>query len=301
MDGSATGVGVNVDRSSDKLAIVFEGGGACFNTTSCSSVAHADGFAEPELEEFAEAFGDTGIFDRDDADNPLADWSYVFVPYCTGDIHAGNAMEGFGGRNQVGYVNSGNAITEASVQFEGTLSQVLVAGQSAGGFGAAYNYDQAVTAFEGVRVDLLDDSGPPLSPTYLTPCFEEMVRSTWNLDDTLPADCEACDDGLGALVEFYSEKYPDNRQGYISSLEDITIRQFIGFGYPDCEDYEIPMDAEVFAAGVAELRDEIVAPLDNATMFTPEGDVHVWTVGHVLSEVTADDVDLATWLGALVE
>jgi len=23
--------------------------------------------------------------------NPVADWSYIYVPYCTGDVHGGNA------------------------------------------------------------------------------------------------------------------------------------------------------------------------------------------------------------------
>ena len=31
MNGSATGIGVSVDESSDQLMILLEGGGACFN------------------------------------------------------------------------------------------------------------------------------------------------------------------------------------------------------------------------------------------------------------------------------
>ncbi len=32
------------------------------------------------------------LFDRGDGDNPFADASYVFVPYCTGDLHAGSRV-----------------------------------------------------------------------------------------------------------------------------------------------------------------------------------------------------------------
>ena len=32
-----------------------------------------------------------GIFDFDDAENPFAGYSFVYVPYCTGDVHLGDA------------------------------------------------------------------------------------------------------------------------------------------------------------------------------------------------------------------
>ena len=32
---------------------------------------------------------DSGVFDLDNPDNPVRDWTMVFMPYCTGDVHAG--------------------------------------------------------------------------------------------------------------------------------------------------------------------------------------------------------------------
>jgi hypothetical protein len=301
MDGSPTGIGVNLSADSDRLAIVFEGGGACFNEVSCTGVAHPDGYGVVDLAAFADSIGRTGLFDRDDADNPLADWNWIYVPYCTGDIHAGDKPDGFGGRRQVGYVNSTHAIDRVRDEFAGHVSQVLIAGQSAGGFGAALNYDQATRAFDGVRVDLLDDSGPPLSSTYLTPCFEAKVTEAWNLDTIRPADCAACEDGgIGQIVRYYGETYTEGHQGYVSSVEDLTIRQFIGFGYPDCEDYVFPMAADVYQAAIAELRDDVVAALPNASVFSLAGDEHVWTLGQALSGIESGGTNLAAWIGALV-
>ena len=37
-----------------------------------------------------------GIFDFADARNPLADYSFVFAPYCTGDVHLGTAAHEYG-------------------------------------------------------------------------------------------------------------------------------------------------------------------------------------------------------------
>ena len=306
MDGSPTGIGLNLDFASDKLVVFLEGGGACFNSESCITVAHQDGFGEAEMTDLAGYLDASGILDRDDPDNPLAGWSYVFIPYCTGDVHAGAQPDGVGGRDYVGYGNVTRAVTLVAERMGGSLSQVLLTGQSAGGFGAAYNYDQVATIFGDidVPVDLLDDSGPPMSNTYLTPCFQEMVRTRWNLEATIPADCEECVDedggGLIHLVDAMSAKYAERRIGIISSLRDNTIRQFYGFGYPDCENPEWPMAAEVFQAGIEELRDEILSPLDNARAYTIDDTGHVWT-DNALGSVEVDGVTLAAWITALIE
>ncbi|HEU5056511.1 MAG TPA: pectin acetylesterase-family hydrolase [Kofleriaceae bacterium] len=305
MDGSATGIGLNLDFASDKLVVFLEGGGACFNAQSCLSVAHQDGFGEAEMTELASYLDAGGILDRDDADNPVAGWSYVFIPYCTGDVHAGAQPDGAGGRDYVGYGNVTRAVQLVADRMGGSLTQVLLTGQSAGGFGAAYNYDQVATIFGelDVAVDLLDDSGPPLSTTYLTPCLQQVFRSRWNLDATLPADCDECTAGDGpglvALIATLSEKYPDRRLGLVTSLADQTIRLFYGFGYPDCED-PMGMNAATFEAGVEELRDEILAPLDNARAYTIDSAEHVWT-DNPLGSVEVDSVTLGGWITALIE
>jgi hypothetical protein len=61
------------------------------------------------------------------------------------------------------------------------------------------------------------------------------------------------------------------------------------------------MDAEVYAAAVAELRDVTLAPLANAAAFTPTGDQHVFTLGHSLADEVLDGVALGTWIGRLVD
>ena len=305
MDGSPTGIGLNLDFASDKLIVFLEGGGACFNAATCTTVAHQNGFDEAEMTDLAGYLDAGGMLDRDDPDNPVADWSYVFIPYCTGDVHAGAQPDGAGGRDYVGYGNVTRAVTLVAERMGGSLSQVVLTGQSAGGFGAAYNYDQVATIFGAidVPVDLLDDSGPPLSNTYFTPCLQQQFRTQWNLDETLPADCDECTDeegpGFVSLIGTLSEKYPERRFGLVSSLGDETIRLFYGFGYPDCEN-PAGMNAATFEAGIEELRDEILAPLDNVRAFTIASEEHVWT-DNGLGTVEVDGVTLADWIAALVE
>ena len=106
MDGSPTGIGVNLGTSGD-LVIYLEGGGACFNDGTCAHAAHADGWGPSAFDANIAPYN-IGLFDRIDDLNPFRDATYVFVPYCTGDVHAGSKPDGMGGRTFVGYQNIGH-------------------------------------------------------------------------------------------------------------------------------------------------------------------------------------------------
>jgi hypothetical protein len=304
MDGSDTGIGVNLVPDAEGLVIFLQGGGACFNSLSCMGVANQNGFGEADLDGWAGGAGGDGILDRSDTDNPVRDWSFIFVPYCTGDVHAGSNESGFGDRTQVGFDNVTRATELAAAELGGEVPRVLLVGQSAGGFGAMWNYDQVSTIFGDVPVDLLDDSGPPMSNTYLTPCFQEQIVDVWGLDSTVPDDCDDClpggDGGFIQMVPFLAEKYAERRIGIISSLADETIRQFYAFGYPDCETYQIPMPMAAYEEGVVELRDEVLPETDNARAFTVTGTHHVFTNG-ALGDVESGGANLADWIVGLLE
>jgi hypothetical protein len=302
MNDTATGIGVNINPDSRELLVYLEGGGACFNQFTCQGVAHQDGFGEATFNQIANDFGSRGLFNRNAETNPFRDHSYVFVPYCTGDIHAGSAEQGFGGRVQVGYLNMGLYLDRLVPAFQGATSVVL-AGSSAGGFGALYNFDRVQEAFGDIPVSLVDDSGPPMSTDYLTACLQDLVWDTWDLEASIPADCTDCTTEAGGLVNsmgFLADKYPDNRFGLISSLEDGTIRLFYGMGYPSCANPQVPMDAAAFTAGLDELADEILAPHENFRVFYLEGGLHVWLFDEPLSSVEVDGTTLDTWLRALI-
>ncbi|HTM19647.1 MAG TPA: pectin acetylesterase-family hydrolase [Kofleriaceae bacterium] len=303
MDDSPTGIGINLGTTG-KLVIYMEGGGACFNNFTCSGVAHPDGFNGADLDSVATEYGDRGLFNRADPDNPFRDWSYVFLPYCTGDIFAGSNPDGFGGRNQVGYQNVG-AWLDVLVPAFSDVTQVVLTGSSAGGFGALYNFDRVQTAFGATEVTLLDDSGPPMGDAYLAPCLQTQVRTLWNLDATLPADCVNCVDELGGgLVNsatYLADKYPDRRFGLISSTTDGVIRLFFGWGYPDCASPSGNLPAALFTEGLANLRDEVLAGKDNFKVYSIDSGQHVWLLGTTMGATLSAGTSLARWVTDLVD
>lgn len=115
-----------------KVVFYLEGGGACFDPSTCGpdsksfkrTVGHDDDLADLK----------TGIFDFENPANPFADWSVVFVPYCTGDVHIGNATTDYGNGTIIehkGYVNGTTALNATKDLFP-NATQLFVTGESAG-------------------------------------------------------------------------------------------------------------------------------------------------------------------------
>jgi len=309
-NGSATGFGVRMNPASDKLMIYLEGGGACFNTTSC--VANPSSYAESNFNGWKGGGGQSGIFATDNVDNPVREWNAVFIPYCTGDIHGGDAtgvdVPGIGApSNQsfVGYANIGHDLKRILPTFPG-VTEVLLTGVSAGGFGAAYNYDRIAQAFCPRPVWLIDDSGPPMGDAYLAPCLQSRWRDLWNLGFTLPNDCVNCTgpDGGGIVnyTTFLADKYPSSRLGLISSNRDNVISLFFGYGQNNCaniDGFTGPISGAEYTAGLEDLRDNHLTSAVWATYFI-DSTQHTWIGGGSYDTAEVGGVRLRDWVGAHV-
>src|SRR5207253_2454278 len=99
------------------------------------------------------------------AKNPFADANFVYVPYCTGDVHIGSATVDMdvNGTKKTTYFWGAKNLDMYLARLVPTFPQttrVILTGISAGGYGAYLNVDRVRSAF-GVRVDVIDDSGPP--------------------------------------------------------------------------------------------------------------------------------------------
>ena len=312
-DGSSTGIGVRMHPGATQLAIYFEGGGACFHDASCAINDVLQSWNESTFNAWAGATGSAGIFDTTRDDNPLRGWNMVYVPYCTGDVHAGarehvDVPGDAAPKDQmfVGYTNVGWYLRRLVPTFAGA-SHVLVTGISAGGFGAAFNYDRIAQAFCGARVTLVDDSGPPMADAYLAPCLQQRWRDLWNLDSTLPADCAACrgqPDGGGIVhyVDYLAHKYPTQQLGLISSNQDAVISLFFGYGQNDCAGLtgpSAPMSGATFSAGLDDLRGKYFSQPNLGSYIVPSSS-HTWTTALTFYTTTVDSTPLPEWMNEMV-
>ncbi|MEZ4447983.1 MAG: pectin acetylesterase-family hydrolase [Nannocystaceae bacterium] len=281
-DGSTTGIGLRYGLE-NKVMIYFEGGGACFNTLSCQ--LNPANYPLSAFEGWKDGGGRSGIFSPDNPDNPVAEWSVIYVPYCTGDVHSGSredvTLAGVGGTHQfVGYRNVDRFLERIYPTFK-DAEHVLVTGASAGGFGAAFNFHRIAETFKG-EVTLLDDSGPPLADDYLAPCLQLQWRDAWGLDDGIPEDCEGCSlpdgGGLVNLVSYMGKRHSNRVKALISSEMDSVIRTFYGFGANECAALLPNMSGDKYKEGLYDLRDQVLKAGDDTKWgsFLVTGEDHTW-------------------------
>jgi hypothetical protein len=125
--GATAGLGINRAASDDDLFLFLQGGGACWNQGTCVPsllqfgpvcdygtvclldvpggqkptavyVTHPDPFPADGGGAFPTELAGiarSAALDRTRADNPFKDATFVFVPYCTGDLHGGRAEKTF--------------------------------------------------------------------------------------------------------------------------------------------------------------------------------------------------------------
>jgi hypothetical protein len=231
-NGSTTGIGINITDKSKGLVIYMEGGGACWSDLTCYQLKTATnidtGYDATAFQSDATGLLTTSLFDRTDPKNPYKDYSFVFVPYCTGDVHAGtNADALYGGKKtmHVGGTNVQKYLSRIIPTFP-DADRVIASGSSAGGFGAAFNFWRVANGFKKSSVYLLDDSGPPLPAPYLKTTLETLWRKAWGLDTNFPADCPACLTSFDALLDYYTTHYTKSRFALLSYVNDNVISSF---------------------------------------------------------------------------
>lgn len=245
-NGEQTGLAVNWGTGTDVL-IVHDGGGACWDEASCTALPKLGASSEYINQgytraTFEKAFADPGIvpkglggaalsrgglFDRTAANNPFRDSSYVFVPYCTGDLSGGDATQQFlfpkrtmhfhGQKNIEAYLPY---LTQSFTKASG----VTLAGRSAGGFSAAITFWRFQDAFGPTIVNLIDDSGPSFDQPTI-PLLPQW-KAAWNFDGALPPECAECKTNIRLIGPYYARKYPKSRLAFLSYDNDPLIAAF---------------------------------------------------------------------------
>jgi hypothetical protein len=269
-DGSTTGIGVNLGAAGARPLIYLEGGGACWSEETCYTQMLAanftTGYSASNFATDSAKSGPLGLpgsfFDRTVATNPFKDYSYVYVPYCTGDAHAGNNVVQYGPHtaHHVGFKNFAAYLSRLVPTFS-AADRVLLAGSSAGGYGAVFNWWQAQQAFGSLRVDMIDDSGTLMPPDVDAEGsgFEAMERVQWNLAATLPSGCTSCATDLSSIFGYSAQALPNNHAALLSYTQDSVIPIFYG------------LTTAEFTTGLTELVSQEITPnagfrsfLDNA-------------------------------------
>jgi Pectinacetylesterase len=143
------------ERRADPTKVVFflDGGGACFDAETCAFTGLGAGGVEGyDWKVTDDPATEEGIFDFARADNPFGDYSFLYVPSCTGDAHLGDLTREYSPELTVehdGFVNGTAALNYLAERYP-DASQVVVVGKTVGSI--------AAPVYGGLASDLLPDA-----------------------------------------------------------------------------------------------------------------------------------------------
>ena len=197
----------------DKVMLFFDGGGACFSAETCDPNGDPT-YSLRANDDLNEA--DDGVFDLDNPENPVADWTMIFMPYCTGDVHIGtNVANDYGDGvvvNHTGFINASKGLDEVAGAYD-AAEQVLVTGSSAGGV--------PVPLFAGLVAEALPEADvmalPDASGGYPSnPVLNGVIGGLWgtegaNPDWTSTEGLTASELGIPDFYRYAGTEFPQIR------------------------------------------------------------------------------------------
>ncbi len=277
----------------NRLIVDFIGGGACWNQLTCSIAGQ---LFSPDVQNVRDAVAKNephGLYDHDRADNPFADWHHVIIPYCTGDIHWGNAVKDYGDNtiiNHKGAVNT-KAVLDWIYQNYSGPEAVLVTGCSAGSYGSAMWAAHVAKHYEKAHVMQFGDSGAGI----ITQDFFKASFPNWNAKPIFPTWISALDPSkvdvekltLVDLYAFLVAFYPQHQFSQYNTAFDKTQTFYFTAMGGKKEDWS-PMMLQ----SIADIDKR--APAFGS--FVPSGEQHCILLTDNFYTVNAGGVRLIDWL-----
>jgi hypothetical protein len=259
-DGSPYRFFVNRNPLSTDMVIVYEGGGACWDQKGCQGAAavNPNGIPADYMNQAPMGGNVTPFSGRFDPYQyaQTQSWNIVYMPYCTGDLHAGNKVTVYTDSDPAnprvqyhrGYVNQQGAAAWLRANF-GRPTRLLMTGFSAGGVGSTLNYAVMRDTLQPTNsASLLPDSGPLMpaprngsTAQYPSIPFHNKIRDAYGMDapgglittklSSLPGFRV---DDLGSIVDALASAYPSDRFGYMVFQADVVFSavSYTSF-YPD--------------------------------------------------------------------
>ncbi len=281
------------DRPGDptKVVLFLEGGGACWSAETCGP----GGPYTPSLDIGVPPSGRSGVFDQTNPENPVADYSMVYVPYCTGDTHLGNSTTDYAPGLTIehnGFVNASAGLDHLVATYP-DVQQLVVIGSSAGSV--------ATPVFAALAADELPDAeviafGDSSGAYPDDPAFDPLFEA-WNLasvapDWLVPAGTSVTDaggsPGLTVAASLHDPDITFARFDYASDAVQTFFDGLVGVPPAALVTYLDETAAQIGAAGV---------PL--ASYLAP-GDAHTVTAEDEFYTVEVGGVRLIDWFTALV-
>lgn len=164
-----------------KVLFSFAGGGACWDDFTCDGEGI---FTDTAEKTFAQVENRGGIYDLNDNRNPYKDWTHIFVPYCTGDVHVGDSDTTYTRPDETQFMihHRGATNTKAAIRwllenYRGA-SEVNVDGCSAGSYASILWTPRIAESYPHAKIVQFGDSGAGVADSLFFP--------QWHFEKSLP-------------------------------------------------------------------------------------------------------------------
>ncbi|HKE17216.1 MAG TPA: pectin acetylesterase-family hydrolase [Kofleriaceae bacterium] len=288
--------------SVNKVVIDFIGGGACWDATTCA-------FADSLFEETVDSVRDQidsgeahGFYDDQNEANPFKDWYHVIIPYCTGDVHWGDAVAVYSeGQpdevtiNHKGAVNSRAVLGWVYDNFD-TPEQVMVTGCSAGAYGAALWSAYVMQQYPDSQVFQFGDSGAGI----ITDSFFQDSFPSWNAQAAFPTFIPELDPGQNDILDSH---LPDLYAGIANFFPDRWMSQYNTIRDENQYFFYQAMGGgalEEWTQGMLDSVSEIESRAPNFSAFIAPGEQHCILPYDNFYTVESNGVTLIDWLNEML-
>jgi pectinacetylesterase len=198
----------------DRVVIGLQGGGVCLFEDDCTARLQSDPGLFTAMDDEVPLFG---IMSDDPDESPFANWTRVYLPYCSQDVFAGGGVdEDLGGLTlpRHGSVNMRAAVqmvrdviwktmdAEGGSGFRPDEIVALFGGWSAGGYGTLYNYHWFLDDLQWPRTSAFPDAGLGFdngSPLGVSGLGSVKIPA-WGMRPNLPPYCFAGDCAVGEVI-----------------------------------------------------------------------------------------------------
>lgn len=208
--------------SENKLVVYFFGGGV--SITEETSKGGKKFYAEDMTgQDYVATWG----IGSNDASNPFKDWSFLVIPYASGDFHSGTGEYRYTerGKEKVvyhqGYTNY-SAFIEKAKQYVGNPDTLLVTGFSAGGFATSLLADDVIDRFpSATNVTVCVDSS-----LLLYDGWHETAQNLWKSPSEITERLTSNNIVLDSLTALHNKRGDSVKILFDCSVRDDTLMQY---------------------------------------------------------------------------
>lgn len=282
-----------------KVVLFMNGGGVCWDAKSCAFTS-TDTPGESDFYDWnlqgTNPENRSGVFDTTRADNPFADYSFLYVSSCTGDAHLGNASQEYSPELTIehrGYVNGAAALNYLAEHYP-NAKEVVVIGKTAGSVAAPIYGGLVADRLPNAQVTVFGaQSGAwPDNPDFNADILDER----WGAYDAMP---DWAVDGL--TVSDWGVPRFWNQAG--SHYPDLVLARF-DFAFDPHAAVEVTQWMEGDPPNLLDEIDRNEAAIENAGLrlhsYTAPGDDHGLFEFDKFYEIEVKGVKLIDWLDTLV-